>query len=328
MYESVAEFQSYLTGAKITWAKGVTVHHTWRPTLAQWRASSTTNNLKGLVRTWRDQNGWDTGPNIVIAPEGIILASGLSAPGIHAGVCNSAYIGIEIVGDYDNAPWQEPIRSLVYGAVDALARKLNLTTRDIVSSKRINGHRECNSPKSCPGNAIDLNAFRSSIANGMNQQDANVIGVPPSCTLAQFQQYAKKYKAPLPEHEVADVYGLAKDLEVDPAFFIALWKQEAFENMAIGNSELQNQSNCPINIVESQDFFRRHVVYKGRKWRAFSTRKLGCYDALVYLKEVHGSAGRLSVRQIIPVHSPASDNNPVETIISNILTRMKEMKSL
>lgn len=166
LYESVTEFEQYLATVKDDvkrWAAGVTIHHTYRPTVAQWMQNSGAANLRGLVRTWRDTNGWSTGPNMVIAPEGIYLASGILAPGIHATICNHDHIGIEIVGDYNESYWREPILSFVFGAVGALADTIGLSNDDIIVNKRVNGHRECLSPKTCPGSAIDLNRFRQEL---------------------------------------------------------------------------------------------------------------------------------------------------------------------
>lgn len=166
LFPTVAEFESYLvqTAPLLNrWARGVTVHHTWRPTVADWSRNTPSANLKGLVRTWRDENGWSTGPNMVIGPEGIYLASGITAAGIHATICNSDHVGIEVVGNYDNGYWQEPIRSFVIGAVVALAKTLRLSETDILVHHKVNGHRECNSPKTCPGSAIDLDKFRRDV---------------------------------------------------------------------------------------------------------------------------------------------------------------------
>lgn len=324
LFTTVQEFEAYLARPEIrakvrSWATGVTLHHTDRPTIAQWTAAGGYASLKGVVRTWRDTNGWETGPNMIIAPEGIYLASGILAPGIHAGVCNNTHIGIEVVGNYDKAGWKEPIRGFVYGAVRALVN---------IGASKINGHRECNSPKTCPGTAIDLNQFRKDLSNNVTKENRTVIGVRPSITLTQFKRYLTKYKAPLPLGEMDRIYYLAEWLDIDPAFFAALWKQEAFVDNRIGNSEVQNLSNCPINIVEHESSTRRKVYWNKRWWRAFSTRQLGCMDALVYLKDFHGAAGRLGVREIIAVHSPKIDGNDVEQIIKNIFTRMDEMKGL
>lgn len=345
LYTTVAEFAAYANSDAVRarldqWANGVTVHHTWRPTVAQWSANTPKNNLKGLITTWRDKNGWKTGPNMIIAPEGIYLASGIDGPGIHATVCNGQYVGIEVVGDYDYSYWREPIRGFVFGAFVALSKALRNGPKQIVIDKRVNGHRECASSKTCPGKAIDLDKFRKDVALLMNvtsTHDETVIGVPPSVTSAQFKSYLQKYHAPVPPAELERVYIMAEWLEIDPAFVAALWKQEAFVDdpsdglpgvAIIGGSELQRQTHCPLNIRESEDSNHNKVFYKNGWWRAWSTWQLGLMDSLTYLKDEYGAVGLLTVRQIIPIFSPASDGNDVEQICTNIFTRMAEMRGL
>lgn len=344
LFTTIADFETFLRDPAVlaqlrAWAIRVTAHHTWKPTVAGWMMNTGAANLKGLIRTWRDDNGWTTGPNMVIAPEGIYLASGIDGPGIHAGVCNGNGVGIEIVGNYDNTYWQEPIRSFVFGAFVALSRALGNTQQDVIEKKRVNGHRECLPNKSCPGNGIDLDKFRRDVAARMTitpQTDKTVIGVPPSITAEQFKKYAAQYHAPVPPGELDRIYLLSEWLEIDPAFLLAVWKQEAFVDdpvdefpgiAVIGGSELQRQSRNPLNIVE-KDSVRGTVTYNKRKWRKWSTWQLGLMDALLYLKEVHGAAGRTTVRQIIPVHAPASDGNNPDQFITNVFTRMDDMRKL
>jgi hypothetical protein len=345
MFGTIAEFEAHVRAPAVqsrmrSWAKRVTIHHTQGPTVAQWVASGNTASCKGVIKTWRDTNGWPTGPNMIICPDGIILASGIDGPGIHASVCNGDGIGIEIVGNYDKGYWQEPIRSFVFGAVVALSRALGNTATDIVSKHRVNGHRECNSPKTCPGIVIDLDKVRRDVATRMAiivTTDVPVIGVPPSITADQFKRYLYKYGAPVIAGELDRIYTLAAWLEIDPAFLAAVWKQEAFVDdptdtkpgvAVIGGSSLQRHTRCPLNIVESQDSTRSKIYYNGRYWRAFSTWQLGLMDSLLYLKETHGAMGRLTVREVIPVHAPSGDGNVPETFITNVFTRMKEMQTL
>lgn len=345
LFTTVADFEAYVMRPEVRakldgWADGATVHHTWKPTRAGWTLHNGRTNLMGLVKTWRDTNGWSTGPNLIIAREGIYLASGLDGPGIHAGVCNGKYVGAEVVGDYDDEYWQEPIRSFVFGAFVSLARAMRLTTDDIIVKKRINGHRECNSLKSCPGKAIDLDKFRKDVALLLPitaKTDATVIGTGPSVTMAQFKAYLQKYGAPLPPAEIERIYTLCVWLDIDPAFLAALWKQEAFvddptDNLPgraiIGGSPLQRQTRGPLNIVEDANSTRKKIFYNNRWWRAYSTWQLGVMDSILYLKEKHGAEGRLTVRQIIATHSPATDGNNVDTIVTNILTRMAEMRTM
>lgn len=345
LFTTVADFEAYLANPHVkatldAWANRVTVHHTWIPTLANWAASGVKNGCKGMIKQWRDVNGWTTGPNMIICPEGIILASGVDGPGIHAGVCNGTSVGIEIVGNYDYSYWKEPILSLVFGAVIALARVMKMTPVTVVADKLVNGHRECLPNKSCPGNGIDLDKFRRDVAAKMAitpQTDATVIGVPPSITAEQFKKYLAKYGAAVPPGELDRVFTYLAWLQVDPAFLAACWKQEAFVDdptdnrpatAVIGGSELQRQSHCPLNIVESADTFRATVTYNGRKFRKWNTWQYGLFDAGLYLKQVYGDVGLLNVRQIVPVLAPSSDGNDPEQYITNVLVRMKEMQTL
>lgn len=345
LFTTIPEFEAYLADPAVratldAWANRVTLHHTYIPTVAQWQVSGGYAGLKGMIRQWRDVNGWSTGPNMVIAPEGIYLASGIDGPGIHAGVCNGDGVGIEIVGNYDKSYWREPILNFVFGATLALCRAMRMKSSEIVTKKLVNGHRECLPNKSCPGNMIDMDKVRRDVVRLMDtpaQADATVIGVQPSVTVEQFKKYLAKYHAPVPAGELERIYMMAEWLEIDPAFVAACWKQEAFVDdpgdglpatAVIGGSELQRQSHHPLNVVEPLDAFRPTVTYNSRKWRKYSTWQLGLMDALLYLKDIYGAAGLWTVRQIIPILAPGTDGNNTEQYTTNVLVRMKEMQTL
>lgn len=163
---TIADFEAYLSGLPVpTWAKGATIHHTLKPRVEDWRGKRT---MDGIARHYRQTMKWDRGPHLFLAKgtpdrvnDGIWLGTPLTMTGIHAGVCNSSRIGIEVVGDYDNAPWSSPLADLVYGVLIALGKwaKFNPITT--------NGHRECLPNKSCPGNAINMNVVRAEVKRRM-----------------------------------------------------------------------------------------------------------------------------------------------------------------
>lgn len=68
---------------------------------------------------------------------------------------------MEVVGDYDRAPWPIPVADLVYGTAAAL-----LNWRDL--GPALNGHRECLPNKTCPGSAINLDIVRAELARRMS----------------------------------------------------------------------------------------------------------------------------------------------------------------
>jgi hypothetical protein len=160
------------------WAHGLVLHHTWVPTAEQWRGRRSVN---GLVRWYRDQvpwedkqgnlrHGWEAGPHLFVVDgsldprwDGIWQLTPLNEPGVHAGAWNRTHWGVEVVGDYDDHPWPPKLAELVYGVCDILLRWRHI--RPTLASVR--GHRECGSPKSCPGWQINMDAVRAELQRRM-----------------------------------------------------------------------------------------------------------------------------------------------------------------
>lgn len=158
-FKSVADFREFVAINDISWAKGATLHHTWRPTRAQWHGMATMNGMKKTFLE-NEEGTWDSGPNLFIAPDGIWQGTPITRSGIHAGKCNKDHLGIEIVGDYDVEPWPAQVQAVVFGVVDVILDKLDLD----VTTESVNGHRECLHNKTCPGKMIDLDEVRHAIA--------------------------------------------------------------------------------------------------------------------------------------------------------------------
>lgn len=142
-----------------SWVRSIVIHHTYRPTPLTWSGIS---SMKSLERYYT-QLGWDAGPHLFICADapapsynGVFQLTALNEVGIHAGVCNNSTWGIEVVGDYDSAPWSLQTTHMVAQSVAYLMKWINLP----VNPTTIKGHRDCNSPKTCPGRAINLDAFR------------------------------------------------------------------------------------------------------------------------------------------------------------------------
>jgi hypothetical protein len=147
--------------ARPGWISALTIHHTYRPTVAQWRGK---RSMDGLERYYRDVQKWPAGPHLFLAvgspnraDDGIWAGTPLADRGVHAGNCNSNHIGLEIVGDYDLAPWSPALAEQVYGLAVLLCRWGGF------GPDRVHGHRECNSPKTCPGAAISMYQVRLEI---------------------------------------------------------------------------------------------------------------------------------------------------------------------
>jgi N-acetylmuramoyl-L-alanine amidase len=153
--------------------------------------------------------------------------------------------------------------------------------------------------------------------------DVQVIGVGPSITPAQFIGALDRHKAPLSSAEMDRLYRFCVWLDVDPAFLVALWKAEG--GSPLGSSPLQKQTHQPINIRAAVDEWRLVVAYGGSRWLWSETFQLGCYAAVLHLKNVHGASDRLTLGEIIPVHAPTSDGNNPADIIRRIREDMRYM---
>ncbi|QQR83733.1 N-acetylmuramoyl-L-alanine amidase [Candidatus Peregrinibacteria bacterium] len=119
------------------------IHHTWRPTAAQWKGET---SLLGL-KSYYERKGWRAGPHLFIADDGIWLFTPMNQQGVHAGTLNPRSIGIEVVGDYNDQPWSGVTKLLALGAIKLLMNRLKL------SESQLYFHRDV-SPKTCPGTAI------------------------------------------------------------------------------------------------------------------------------------------------------------------------------
>ena len=139
--------------AKPAWIHGVTIHHTYRPTVDEWRGARTMDMLSRFYRA----KGWSAGPHLFLAPDGIWAGTPLALPGVHAGVCNSTHIGLEIVGDYDQQTWSIGLRARIYDLIVLLLHWIGAT------EAALRGHRECLPNKSCPGAAIGMDLVRADV---------------------------------------------------------------------------------------------------------------------------------------------------------------------
>lgn len=161
-YPTLADYKrALLPFAVPSWIKGLTLHHTYRPTVDQWRGR---RSMDALERYYRGTLHWPAGPHLFVAPDGLWAGTPLSTPGIHAGICNKASIGLEIVGDYDRQPWPVGLRELVYQLAVLLLQWAGLTEKSVA------GHRECLANKSCPGAAIAMDLVRAQIGDRLFDQ--------------------------------------------------------------------------------------------------------------------------------------------------------------
>lgn len=168
-WPTVADFRAHLAlyrfQSTAAWARGCTVHHTFRPLAAQWEGWKSVLALARFYRT-KKSPPWSAGPHLFICPDapkvedrGIWQMTPLNQPGIHAIGANDHYWGVEHVGDFTSRPMPPDTAAMGAGAVAALLDWARLP----VSPATVPPHSAFNKPE-CPGAAVDMDAYRRAVA--------------------------------------------------------------------------------------------------------------------------------------------------------------------
>lgn len=153
---SIAQFVDYVEGLQFPapLPDRIFLHHTWKPTRETWRGYSSIMAMKAYYekQLWVDEDGlthegWNAGPHLFVADDGIWLFSDLRYDGVGALGHNTGTRHLEMVGDYDatlpsGATWENTV-----AALGILFIKLGLDVQQLCF------HRDV-SYKTCPGSAV------------------------------------------------------------------------------------------------------------------------------------------------------------------------------
>lgn len=159
--------RQYDARAVAPWASGVTVHHTWKPVAADWRGAAAILAMARYYRTSPDLQ-WDRGPHLFSVSgasdprnDGIWQMTPLNERGIHAKSFNATRWGWEVVGDFDQQPWDAGTAALALGGLAAIHDWAGWQ----VSPATLGGHRDDpQTAKTCPGAQVDLASVRRGVA--------------------------------------------------------------------------------------------------------------------------------------------------------------------
>lgn len=157
-------FADYVDGLNLTWASGVTMHHTAAPSLAQRPAGLKAQHIINIRDHYRLKLGWSRGPHLFIDEDQIFGMSSLEERGIHAKSFNATHIGIEVLGDYDT---EDPAtgRGKQCWKTAALAAAI-IIARLGKTTAAINFHRDDpRTSKTCPGKKVSKETFRELVDN-------------------------------------------------------------------------------------------------------------------------------------------------------------------
>ncbi len=150
--------------------RSVIVHHTWRPTAAEYRGLAT---IRAVRQYHTNVRGWsDNGYHIMIGPPGdIFLCRPLRRAGAHCKGQNAHSVGVSYVANFDvEDPADYPGLETGQRIVAALLQRFGL------GPEAVHFHRDY-APKSCPGWNLKLDAYRDAVAALLQQATSGGVQV-------------------------------------------------------------------------------------------------------------------------------------------------------
>jgi hypothetical protein len=231
---------------------------------------------------------------------------------------NKCSVGIEL-SNANNGRDPYP-REQIESAV-ALARDI-VTRRDIPRAQLVR-HLDIS-----PGRKTDPAGFPWLYFTDAVYRDTamtRVIGVRPSIGLDRFLDILTRRQAPFGEHLQTigtRIYTLCDWLDIDPAFWLAVWTHE--QGVPLGQSAIGQQTRNPFNIKAYGRW--PAVEMRGVRWNYYSDWQQGAMHAVIHLKEMYGARGLLDVETIIPVFAPSGDGNAPQSYINAVLRDMAAMR--
>jgi len=154
----------------------VIIHHTWKPTAADYNGKST---IAAVRRYHMDVRGWsDNGYHVMVAPNGDLwLCRPMERSGAHTLGRNAHSIGLSYVANFDV---DRPEEYDGWNVGIAATAKILLERFDL-PVQNIRFHNEF-AAKSCPGDNIDIEDYRAQVQEylGGGAPEVKVVLYPPT----------------------------------------------------------------------------------------------------------------------------------------------------
>ena len=151
-------FRRYCGTLDLSWASGVTIHHTAAPSLAQRPHGLRIQHMRNLEDYYKNKLGWSAGPHLFIDEDQIFGLSSLERPGTHARSFNRTHVGIEVLGDYDS---EDPKTGRGFQCW-TMAAEAVVALQSIIRDCTVNFHRDDpKTSKTCPGKLVAKDWFLS-----------------------------------------------------------------------------------------------------------------------------------------------------------------------
>lgn len=180
-----------------SWCKAVCIHHTAFPDLAMRPNGFTIKHIENMRFGYINERKWSAGPHFFTDEDQIFGMTPPTARGVHAASFNSMSIGIEALGDFDDADDPKSGRGLDVIETTAAATKALLTWLNLPATKdTIIFHRDDpKTKKTCPGKKIAKDWFVdlvNRISTPSNTKPQPVV-VPPNDVVGVVD-YVTKHK--------------------------------------------------------------------------------------------------------------------------------------
>jgi hypothetical protein len=151
-----ADFEAYVRDLAMgEWKpQFIVLHNTSEPRLSQWHTTPGAQRMLNLQSYYRDQQGWSAGPHLFVADDLIWVFTPLTTPGVHSPSWNEVSWGVEMVGEYEDEPFDFGAAAEVRdNAVSALA---TLSMKAGFDSSSLHLHKEDpkTTHKDCPGKNV------------------------------------------------------------------------------------------------------------------------------------------------------------------------------
>jgi len=145
----------------------VVLHNTSSPRLSQWHSHPGEERMRNLEAYYRDEQGWSAGPHLFVADDLIWAFTPLTTSGVHSPSWNGISWGIEMVGEYEEEPFNAGVRE---NTVDALAI---LHAWRGIDPDTLHFHKEDpkTTHKECPGKNVDKDDMIQRVKNRMAGTD-------------------------------------------------------------------------------------------------------------------------------------------------------------
>lgn len=148
--------------------KGITVHHTGSPSLAQRPYGFTAQHMQNIKWGYENERGWSSGPHFFVDQNGIWVFVDPGYQGVHAVSFNDTHHGMEMLGNYDS---EAPNAAVLANA--------GVCIRECMKAwkyKEFNFHRDDPfTKKTCPGTRISRDIIQANVLNAIGDKRPKIV---------------------------------------------------------------------------------------------------------------------------------------------------------